>query len=143
MSFEVEVQGLNPLLKALEHWPDIVQPILRDAASAALISLVPFLADYPAPPEHSTYERTGDLGRLWTIARPEFAPQSSGFEASIGNNRPGGEFVQGERQAKVHQGRWPTVEQVVTTHQAEIEAYFEHALQEIVAKINESVGGTQ
>lgn len=139
MSFSVEVKGLQPLLAALAHWPDIVQPILEETASAALLSLIPSLADYPSPPDGSTYTRTGDLGRLWTIARPEFAPASSGFEASLGNARPGGIFVQGELQAKVHQNRWSTVEQIVLAHQAEIEAYFERALERVVKAIEGAI----
>lgn len=138
MSLTVEIQGLQPLIDALEHWPEVVRPILEETASAALLSLIPDLADYPAPPAGSTYARTGDLGRMWTAARPEFAPEASGFEASIGNKRPGAQFVQGERQAKVHQGRWKTVEDVVRAHQAEIEAYFERALQRAADRIGGS-----
>lgn len=139
MSFSVEVQGLEPLLAALDHWPEIVQPILEDSASAALLSLIPSLASYPDEPAASTYDRTGLLGREWITARPEFAPESSGFEASLGNNRPGAEFVQGERQAKIHQGRWSTVDQIVQTHQAEIEAYFERGLERVVEAIEGAV----
>ena len=140
MPFDVEGQNLAPLLAALDAYPDIARPILEDASSAALLGLIPGLADYPPAPASSNYRRTGLLGRLWTSARPEFAPLSSGFEASIGTARPGGEFVQGELQAAVHQGRWPTVDEVIARRQADIEAYFEAALQRITEAIDAKAG---
>src|SRR5262245_56539893 len=124
MSFEVQIVGLAPLLEALNRFPEAVRPALQQAAEVALLSLIPDLADYPPPPAGSTYRRTGTLGRLWTAAQPEFAADASGFEASIGNATPYGDFVQGEHQASMHRGRWKTVEDVVNSHQAEIEAYF-------------------
>lgn len=135
MSFDITIDGLDSLLSALADWPDLVRPELEKASDAALLSLIPDLANYPEPPPGSTYRRTGNLGRVWTTARPEFAPMATGFEASIGNARPGAEFVQGDMQAAVHQGRWPTVEQVVREHTQEIERYFEGALQRVAEKI--------
>lgn len=138
MSFEVNVNGLSALLAALDQWPELVRPELEQAASAALLSLIGPLADYPAPPADSTYRHTGTLGRLWTSAQPEFSAESSGFEATLTNATPYGVYVQGEFQAKPHQGRWKTVEDVVSAHQADIEAYFEAALQRVADQIGGS-----
>ncbi len=135
MSFDVEIQGLAPLLQALEHYPDLVRPELEQASEAALLSLIPPLADYPAAPSSSTYRRSGTLGRTWTAARPEFAPLSSGFEASIGNATPYGPFVQGDEQAEMHKGRWKTTKQIAEAHRGEIEQYFEKALQRVAQKL--------
>jgi hypothetical protein len=137
MSFEVTIDGMAPLLAALEQWPELARPELEKAASAALLSLIGPLADYPPAPGGSTYRRTGALGRLWTSAQPEFSAESSGFEASLTNATPYGPYVQGEWQAKQHQGRWQTAEQVVTAHEADIEAYFEAAL----TRVTERLGG--
>jgi len=137
MSFDVTIAGLSELLDALDKWPDIMRPILEETSEAALLSLIPDLANYPPPPPGSTYRRTGNLGRLWVAARPEFEGEASGFEARVGNARPGGEFVQGEFQAEAHQGIWQTVEDIVSAHQLEIEAYYERALQ----KVADQVGG--
>lgn len=137
MSFAIDIKGLAPLLDALERWPDIVRPILEETADAALLSLIPDLADYPPKPAGSTYRRSGTLGRLWTSARPEFAPLSSGFEARIGNRTPYGVFVQGEWQTKSHrEAGWKTDEDIVTKHQAELESYFEQALERVVEAVN-------
>lgn len=140
MAFGIDIKGLAPLLDALEQWPEITQPILEETAEAALLSLIPDLADYPPPPAASTYRRTGTLGRLWASARPEFAPLSSGFEARIGNKTPYGPFVQSsEFQAKQHQGTWKTDEDIVTAHQDELEAYFERALERVVEQIDGAI----
>jgi hypothetical protein len=136
LSFDVAVQGLAPLLAALREYPEIARPELEQAASAALLSLIPSLADYPAAPGNSTYRRTGNLGRMWTAARPEFAPMQSGFEASIGNSASYGPFVQGDEQAKMHQGRWKTAQAIAEAHQAEIERYFEGALDRVAQKLD-------
>lgn len=138
MSFDIEIQGLAPLLQALEHYPDLVRPEMEQAAEAALLSLIPPLADYPAAPSSSTYRRTGTLGRTWTTARPEFAPLETGFEASIGNATPYGPFVQGDEQAKMHQGRWKTAQQIAEARRGEIEQYFEKALQRVAQKLEGS-----
>lgn len=141
MSFEANIKGLPELIKALEQWPDIVRPILQETANTALLSLIPDLADYPPAPVQSHYRRTGTLGRLWTSAKPEFAPLSTGFEARIGNKTRYGLWVQGPKgqrpgQAKQHQGRWKTTEAIVKAHQAEIDAYFERAMERVIEAID-------
>ena len=135
MSFDVEIQGLAPLLQALDSYPDLVRPEMEQAAEAALLSLIPPLADYPSAPSGSTYRRSGTLGRTWTAARPEFASLQTGFEASIGNATPYGPYVQGDEQAKVHAGRWKTAQQIAEARRGDIEQYFEKALQRVAQKL--------
>lgn len=143
MAFEVQLDGYDALLKALDAYPDIARPIVARAAEAALLSLIPSLADYPSPPAASTYRRTGTLGRLWTAARPEFEPMQSGFEASIGNTTPYGPFVQSaERQAHWMRHWTNTDQRVVEDHQAEIQQFFDQALQEVADAIDAQAGGT-
>jgi hypothetical protein len=138
MSFSIDIPQLPALLSALAAYPEIARPILEDASSAALLSLIPELASYPAQPANSTYRRTGQEGREWTSARPEFAPLSSGFEATIGNRRPGAIYIQGEFQPEWNR-HWATAEDVVNAHQAAIEAYFESALDKIAEAIDAKV----
>ncbi len=141
MPFDIEVQNLAPLLAALDAYPDIARPILEDASSAALLGHIPELATYPPAPPNSTYRRTGLLGRTWTSARPEFAPLSSGFEASIGNATPYAEDVQGEQQLVLFKRiGWSNTPDVVARRQADTEAYFEAALQRITEAIDVKAG---
>lgn len=139
MPFSIDIPQLAPLLAALAAYPDIAQPILADASSAALLSLIPDLASYPPQPAESSYRRTGQEGRQWASARPEFAPLDSGFEARIGNARPGAIYIQGEFQPP-WMSHWQTAEDTVNAHQAEIEAYFDIALQRIAEAIDAKVG---
>lgn len=77
--------------------------------SAALIQKE--LATYPPPPAGSTYRRTGTLGRRW-----QFVTEIKPFRvvANVFNTTSYAPFVEGSMtQARIHQGRWPTDEQVV------------------------------
>lgn len=140
MPFDIDIPQLPALVAALEAWPDIAQPILEETSSAALLSLIPELATYPPQPSGTTYRRTGQEGREWTAAQPEFEPLSSGFEARIGNRRPGAIYIQGEYQPK-WMGHWQTVEQIVAQRQADVEGYFDAALQQIAEAVDAKAGG--
>lgn len=140
MPFSIDIPGMPALLAALEAYPDIAAPILEETSSAALLSLIPDLASYPPQPAGTTYRRTGTLGRTWSAARPEFAPLSSGFEASIGNATPYAVYVQGEWQSKGN-AHWSTADEVIEQHQAETEGYFDVALQRIAEAVDARAGG--
>lgn len=140
MPFSIDIPQLPALLTALSAYPDIAQPILEETSSAALLSLIPDLASYPPQPSGSTYRRTGTLGRTWTSARPEWAPLSSGFEASIGNATPYAVYVQGEYQSRGNR-HWQTADEVIDAHQADIESYFDSALDRIAEAVDARVGG--
>lgn len=63
------------------------------------------LARYPSPPSGSTYRRTGTLGRAWTTTH-------AALHHVVGNNVRYATYVQGPEQARMHQGRWRTVDEV-------------------------------
>jgi hypothetical protein len=138
MPFSINIPELPTLLAALAAYPEIAQPILEDASNAALLSLIPYLASYPPKPAQSTYRRSGTLGRTWASARPAFTPISSGFEGSVGNPTPYAIYAQGEFQPPWME-HWQTDEDVVGAHRADMEAYFETALQRIVEAIDVKV----
>jgi hypothetical protein len=136
---EIELANLAPLLTAVNRYPEIAEPIMRDALYAALLSLVPDLATYP-PQQPTSYRRTGTLGRLWSAAQPEYQTQNNGFEARIGNATPYGPFVQGEDdQSQVMAGKdWANVADVVAAHQSDIDAFLEAALNKVLLQIGSS-----
>lgn len=139
---QVTIDGIDALLAALDAYPDIAGPILADASSAALLGVVPALADYPSPPAGSTYRRTGTLGRLWSAATPEFQTLGGGFEASIGNATPYGPWVQSAgQQASAHRGRWTTDDEAVSRQRAEIDRTFADALQQVADALDAKASG--
>jgi hypothetical protein len=139
MPFDIVLSNFDQIADALSRFPDIAAVEFEKASSASLLSLIPFLADYP--PAEPTWRRTGTLGRLWTSARPEFSAFDAGFEGSISNAAPHGPFVQGApedepHQAWMHNDRWKTTDQIVNSQQPNIDAYFEQALQNIADTID-------
>lgn len=137
---QIEAPHLAALLAATDRYPEIAEPIMRDAVYAALLSLIPDLATYPQQ-SSTTYRRTGTLGRLWGAARPEYEAQGNGFEARIGNATPYGPFVQGApedspRQTQVMADKgWANIGDVLEAHEGSFDAYLEAALNKILLQI--------
>ena len=123
---------------ALEQWPQIARPEYQAATEASLLGTIPELASYPTAIDGSEYRRSGNLGREWTAAQPEFQAMSSGFEGKLGNNTPYGPYVQDdERQARRMAARWHnTPKRVTTRNKGRIEANYRAACERISAKIN-------
>ena len=68
------------------------------------------LKKYPAPPAGSTYVRTLVLGKSWAQSTSGYAMKAEGW---VGNNVSYARYVQDKAlQARVHQGRWQTVQSV-------------------------------
>jgi hypothetical protein len=140
---QIEAPHLSDLLAAVDRYPEIAEPIMRDATYAALLTLIPDLATYPTQ-EPTSYRRTGTLGRLWAAAQPEYTAQANGFEARIGNATPYGPFVQGgpddeqpQTQVMADKG-WANVGDVIQAHQGSFDAYLEAALNKILLQIGGS-----
>lgn len=112
---------------------------LRQAIERWLLRRQAELARYPSPPPASRYRRTGTLGRAWTSARPDWQASAGSFRARVGNATTYAPYVQGQRQANVHAGRWRTVEAVGRGAQAELDAAIAAAMAAVEAQIN---GGT-
>jgi len=106
---------------------------LRPAMERSLELVRGEMADYPPPPPGSTYIRGGPrsekLGQRWTTARPVISNISGGLEGKIGNNASYAPWVQNRQfQARVHQGRWQTDEDVLERNERRIRQEFEDAL---------------
>ena len=139
-TMQIEAPHLAALLQAVDRYPEIAEPIMRDAAFAGLLSFIPDLATYPSQ-SSTTYRRTGTLGRLWGAARPEYQAQGNGFQASIGNATPYGPFVQGapedspsQTQVMADKG-WNNLADAIEAHQGDFDARLEAALNKILLQI--------
>src|SRR5690349_14924773 len=108
----VEIRGLDPLLTRCKGFQQQLKKELRAQQAKLRRIIVTPLATYPPAPANSHYERTGALGRGWERAVPIIT--NDGAALQLINAVTYAPFVQGEEQAKVHQGRWTTVEQVAT-----------------------------
>lgn len=137
MADEIIVIGIPEVAGALLRYPAIAKPEFQKATDAALLGLVPDLASYPSAPSNSSYRRTGNFGRMWTNAKPEWQAMASGFEGTLGNATGYGEWVQGEHQAKaLEKIGWKPAEKLLQAAKGRIEALYQAAAKRIADAIN-------
>ena len=99
---------------------------LKGVASAGADVLRADLRKYPPPPPDSTYRRTGTLGKSWT---KKVSGGPAGWLAGVGSRLGYAPYVQDEaRQAKVHQGRWQTVQSVAKDRRDEVVRFVVRAI---------------
>ena len=113
--------GADKVLGRLDRGSNLTRDVLPDAMKDAVLYTISQTPGYPSPPAGSRYQRTGTLGRSLTglqgsapMALSRVEPHGSVVEGYYGTNVTYGPFVVDEkRQAKVHQGRWFTLQGVV------------------------------
>ena len=149
---DVEVEGLATLLARLEAGERRVNLELARAMTDILERLKDRVAKYPKtqskkPPSmrgkfasdkqrrwffaalrrgeiQVPYRRRGTLGRKWAV-KVKMAPEVVGY---LGNVRPYAGYVQDRKnQAKIHQGNWPTVQDVIEDETDFVVEKFERA----------------
>lgn len=146
----VDVSGIEGAIRRLNA---ITQDdALRRGMNAACRIIINALARYPRPPEGFQmdfvsekqrryffwalrsgkitvpYRRTGTLGRLWGYRIDGYG---LGMVGLIGNPimRHYGKWVQDrESQARVHQGRWPTYQDVAREKTGDVKRAFENEI---------------
>lgn len=78
------------------------------------------------------YRRTGTYGRRWTV---RIIKSGNGLQGKVGNNVPYGPYVGSKQyQARVHQGRWNTDDQVVREEQTAILADYQREIDRALAE---------
>lgn len=137
--YAVRIVGLEELLRRFDQADEVVRRELRRAMLRAVLGELQRMPSYPPPPPASTYRRTELLGRSLTAmvgrhpaARSTVDGAGDTIRGVIGTAVVYAPFVIGERQAKVHRGRWWRLDQSVLSHKAQIEAEFEDAAERIV-----------
>lgn len=129
MSAEIAFPNLNQLQAAIAALPRLLQQALADVGPRALLIVAADLADYPAAPAGSTYQRTGTLGRLWTGAQPVWSNTTGlGFTGTLANATPYGPYVQDAQQQAPWMDYWKTNQEALDAHLAEIAALLSDAL---------------
>lgn len=101
---QIEVQGLDRLVRSLNAFE--VFRVLRPGMIRGMARVVSAMADYPAPPQGSTYRRRGGtLGRRWTQTQPSVSEGTTELTVKVGNNTTYGPWVQNDQfQARVRRG---------------------------------------
>lgn len=123
----VEIRGLEPLLKKLNH---LGRAVYKPALLEGGAHIKNVIAVYPRARLGSTYIRTGTLGRTWTV-------KSDGDRAVIvGNNTTYGPWVQAARQqTKVHAATgWKTDEQVARDEAGAVKAILARHIREAIRR---------
>jgi hypothetical protein len=79
------------------------------------------IAKYPLTPGHSSYRRTGTLGRLWTTK-----VEQGGKRGIVGNKTPYAIDVQGPRRRHFHKAAgWKTISEIGQSETDAVVGYFE------------------
>lgn len=106
-----EVKYLDLLIKKMQRIGYSLSTGLRkpmDDSKAYIDKMIP---PYPPPPPNSTYTRTGELGNQMIS---EVRPLGSSVVMYLGSKVPYSPLVIKEKtQARIHRGRWWTIEQVL------------------------------
>lgn len=140
MTARVRIIGLDELIGRFEASDPVIRREMERAMMRAVLGELERMPGYPAPPDGSTYTRTGYLGRSVTSLVGRAPGAESTVEESgdtlvrgiVGTAVRYGPYVIGQAQAKQHQGRWWLLEENVRSHQREISAEFEEAGERIV-----------
>lgn len=100
-------------------------------AEASLRLLQSKLSKYPPARVGSKYERTGELGRNWTVEPGETSPLR--VSRKLGNRLESyAPWVQSKLlQARVHRGRWLTEVDAVEQNRNDIAAIFRAAIERV------------
>lgn len=133
----VRLEGAEELLEGFRSYPAAAKLEVTRALHKALMLLQSAASDYPPGLMGSRYRRTGTLGRLWTVARPQVREvRGHVLEGRVGNRTPYGPYVQDpDAQVEVHRGRWATTDEIVREHEEEIGALLSQAGANIVREM--------
>lgn len=150
---EIAITGLDRVIAKLGRVATL--DILEAPMERSLLKIEEKMKTYPPPPTSGQWAanttprqkraffallragrikgtRSGTLGRRWTHA---ITKTNDGMEGRVGNNVPYGPWVQSQRfQARFHQGRWPTDEQVMQELRPGIVRDFEETIRKEIGK---------
>ena len=132
MRMTITVKNLDAVTRKLANLDK--GDYLQGVAGAGADVLRAELRKYPPPPTNSTYRRTGTLGKSWTKTTMR-GGKGGGWIAQVGTRLKYAPFVQDDsRQAKVHQGRWQTVQSVAKDKRGEVVKFAVQAIRRWLAK---------
>lgn len=127
----IDIKGLDRLYRKLGK--AAAMQTLEKPMQRSVLRLQRRMQDYPPAPAHSSYIRTGTLGRRWTT---RIERSGNGLVGKVGNNTEYGPLVQSSRfQTRFHKRTgWTTDDQVVREEQAAIVADFQATIDKALAE---------
>jgi len=128
MEITIELKGLEAVeakLGRLGAFEAMEAPMTE---ATALVQAA--MEEYPPAIAGSGYRRTMTLGRRWTSRVESLASEVVGV---VGNDTVYAPYVQGELQARVHQGRWQTGQAVLEKLRGKIVEFFTREIQRLIA----------
>jgi len=159
----IEHRGLDELLTRMRQFPQTLKKIAKIGMEASLNVLWENVPSYPAPPEDSTYRRTGTLGRTLGSSEAggsggskpsiyEIKQQGAGgfVEGRFGTNLDYATYVigpaegaKGERQAWMHKDRWWHLEDIVPKSKEKINAIWNGIAKKLAAFLDAKSSGAK
>ena len=123
ITIEIDAAAAIDMLRTM---PDRIDRAMRGAMTDSTVLLLREMKQYPAPPDGSTYTRTGTLGKSWSKRIEGRGMEITGIVGSNGNMAPYNYGVQDrDRQWRIHQGRWTTIQEAAERNRDTIEGFFE------------------
>ena len=123
ITVEIDAAAAIDMLRTM---PDRIDRAMRGAMTDSTVLLLREMKQYPAPPDGSTYTRTGTLGKSWSKRIEGRGMEITGIVGSNGSIAPYNRYVQdAEYQARIHQGRWTTIQEAAERNRDTIEGFFE------------------
>lgn len=111
MDIRIEVVNLDAVIGGVDAYGKRVETGIVGLVNSAARNMRSTLAKYPPPPSGSGYRRTGQLGRAWMVKAG--SPSGTRIVRTVYNPTVYAGWVEGMQQARVHQGRWPRVDDVL------------------------------
>lgn len=119
-----------------------IKAINNTATKTAVLFVQSNIPPYPSPPPDSTYRRTGQLGRSLTAMQGRNPDALSRVESTlfgdvgyVGTRTKYSPYVvDQDRQARVHKGRWYTLQQVLRNSRAGIVMIYKKAYRAMIKK---------
>jgi hypothetical protein len=135
MTNAIEVRGLTELIERMRAYPRELQEGVEVTMDAAMLTLHENVPPYPPPPDTSTYDRTGTLGRTLGSSESggkagtpdvyEVREMGSAWEGHFGTNLEYAPYVIGDDTQAGHMGHWWTMKVVAERATDKINRMFE------------------
>lgn len=144
MSNIIEIRGLKELQARMSRYPEKMAAAMKVTLEAAMLTLWENVPPYPAPPDGSSYVRTGTLGRTLGSSdgggkagsEPEvFEVRKFGgeWEGHFGTNLEYAPYVIGDETQAAQNSHWWTISKVAERAGEKIDRLFDSLANKLAA----------